>query len=46
MVCRDLACVTCWGYTSLNATGEVVCFSDVTGQDKLELAYMRTGHVS
>ena len=30
----------------LNTTGEVACFSDVTDQDKLEFAHMRTGHAS
>ena len=30
----------------LNATGKVVCFSDVIDMDKLELAHTRTGHVS
>ena len=31
---------------SLHATSNVVYFSDMTDQDKLELAHMRTGHVS
>ena len=30
----------------LDTAGELMCFSDVTDQDKLELAHMHTGHVS
>ena len=30
----------------LNTTGELVCYSDVTDQDKLEQAHIRTGHAT
>ena len=30
---------------TLDATGKIVCFSEVTDQDKLELGFIRTEHV-